>query len=136
MFKIFSIIKEHEKIRATGADPYQIKLKSLEGSYDYDKGDEDMDDGDADEEDAALITFPEAAIATSPATATNSFSARQTMLFSATAVKLQELNSKKQRVPFEKDNKKSKNNDFTTNLDRLPDHLQKLLKLIGTKKKV
>jgi len=46
LFRIFSTIKEHEKLSAQGLDPYQEKLKLLDGSYleEADKSDNNIDD--------------------------------------------------------------------------------------------
>ena len=108
LFKIFTCIKEHEKHRATGLDPYQLTLKEMEGE-DFDEGDQDgggestgnvLEDMEM-EEDNGLIMMPEHLMTETERKSTKNGNnsnehlvvlprkqIRQTLLFSATATKL------------------------------------------------
>merc|ERR1711991_123343 len=172
LFRIFTVIKEHESHRAEGRDPYQVRLEAMKGEdYFDDEKDEDgaeehtksiwdddlgvVDDMEMDEYNG-VIMMPEHLMtdderkkptASSASTGhsqnlTNSSkvipkkSDRQTLLFSATATKLNDTTSST-LIKKSKQSKKIKSKDHSKSLnsDKLPDHIHKLLQLIGIKKR-
>ena len=170
LFKIFTVIKEHENFRAEGRDPYRAKLEEMKGEYYNDEEDDEAmentkNTGEDDnmgviedmevEEDEGLMMMPEHLMTEEERKkskvgfswneqsghldeamiVTPQISKRQTLLFSATVTKLNNAATiLKQSNESKKKTKKNKK-DNTSELDKLPDHIHRLLQLIGIKKK-